>query len=380
MLYSELGDLYVGKQRFTDAADSYRAFVDRYPNHERAPLLQMQAIEAYKKGGFAQLVLDGKKEFVERYRLGSPFWAGRTPEQFPLVARELKTNLTDLAQYYHAEAQRTKKKPDYHEAARWYREFLQSFPDDPESARTNYLLAETLFESEDFRAAADRVRAHGVRLPVPRQVGGGGLCRARVLRARSEVAGRRFALAAWNRQRLESQQRFAVTFPAHAESATLLTRTAREYYDLKDLPKALEVAGLVLARQPPVDVAMQRTAWTVTGNAQFDTGRFADAEGAYLQVQSLLAPAGRRSRPRSTSGSRPRSTSRARRSRRRATPRARSTTTCASASLRRAPRSARPRNSMRARCSSCRSRTGRARFRCSSPSAQATRRARARPT
>ncbi len=97
-------------------------------------------------------------------------------------------------------------------------------------------------------------------------------------------------LAAWNRQRLESQQRFAVTFPAHPESATLLTRTAREYYDLKDLPKALEVAGLVLARQPPVDVAMQRTAWTVTGNAQFDTGRYADAEGAYLQVQSLLAP------------------------------------------------------------------------------------------
>ncbi len=83
MLYSELGDLYVGKQRYTDAADTYRAFVDRYPDHERAPLLQMQAIEAYKKGGFAQLVLDGKKEFVERYRLGSSFWAARTPEQFP---------------------------------------------------------------------------------------------------------------------------------------------------------------------------------------------------------------------------------------------------------------------------------------------------------
>ena len=106
MLYSELGDLYVSKQRYTDGADTYRAFVGRYPDHERAPLLQMQAIEAYKKGGFAQLVLDGKKEFVERYRLGSSFWVARTPEQFPLVARELKTNLTDLAQYYHAEAQR----------------------------------------------------------------------------------------------------------------------------------------------------------------------------------------------------------------------------------------------------------------------------------
>ncbi len=289
MLYSELGDLYVGKQRFTDAADTYRAFVERYPDHERAPLLQMQAIEAYKKGGFAQLVLDGKKEFVERYRLGSSYWAARTPEQFPAVARELKTNLTDLAQYYHAEAQRTKKKPDYHEAARWYREFLQSFPDDPESAGTNYLLAETLFESEDFRAAALEYERTAYAYPFHEKSATAGYA-ALVAYERESKSLDGSAAVELNRQRLDSQQRFAMTFPAHPESATLLTRTAREFYDLKDLPRALEVAGLVLARRPPVDLAMQRTAWTVTGNAQFDTGRFADAEGAYLQVQSLLAP------------------------------------------------------------------------------------------
>jgi tetratricopeptide (TPR) repeat protein len=289
MLYSELGDLYVGKQRYTDAADSYRAFVERDPNHERAPLLQMQAIEAYKTGGFAKLVLEGKKEFVERYRLGSPFWSGREQGQYPLVARELKTNLTDLAQYYHAEAQRSKKKPAYHEAARWYREFLQSFPDDPESARTNYLLADTLFESEDFRAAAAEYERTAYAYPFHDKSAEAGY--AALVCYEREAAGLGGAdAAAWNVRRLESQQRFAVTFPAHAESASLLTRTAREYYDLGDLPRALEVAGLVLARQPPVDVAMQRTAWTVTGNAQFDGGRFADAEGAYLQVQSLRVP------------------------------------------------------------------------------------------
>ena len=289
MLYSELGDLYVAKQRYTDAADTYRSFAGRYPDHERSPLLQMQAIEAYKKGGFAQLVLDGKKEFVELYRLGSAFWAKRTPEQFPLVARELKTNLTDLAQYYHAEAQRTKKKADYHEAARWYREFLQSFPDDPTAAATNYLLAETLFESEDFRSAALEYERTAYAYPFhDKSATAGYAALVAYEREKASLAGA--AADAWNRQRLESQQRFAMTFPAHPESSALLTRTAREYYDLKDLSRALEVAGLVLARQPPVDPAMQRTAWTVTGNAQFDTGRYADAEGAYLQVQSLLLP------------------------------------------------------------------------------------------
>jgi TolA-binding protein len=289
LLYSELGDLYVTKQRYTDAADTYRAFVERSPDHERAPLLQMQAIEAYKKGGFAQLVLEGKKEFVERYRLGSSYWATRTPEQFPLVARELKTNLTDLAQYYHAAAQHSKKKADYHEAARWYREFLQSFPDDPTAPATNYLLAETLFESEDYRSAALEYERTAYAYPFHEKSATAGYA-ALVAYEREDKSLAGSAADAWNRQRLESQQRFAMTFPAHPESSTLLTRTAREYYDLKDLPRALEVAGLVLARQPPVDLSMQRTAWTVTGNAQFDTGRFADAEGAYLQVQSLLLP------------------------------------------------------------------------------------------
>lgn len=296
MLYAELGDLYVSKQRYTDAADAYRDFVARYPDHEQAPLLQMQAIEAYRKGGFAQLVLDGKKEFVERYRLGSSFWANRTQEGFPRVAKELKANLTDLAGYYHAEAQRSKKKSDFQEASRWYREFLQSFPDDPASAGTNYLLAETLFEAEDFQAAATEYERTAYAYPFHGKSAEAGYA-ALVCYEREAKSMSGAALIGWNRRRLESQQRFATTFPAHPESAALLVRTAREYYDLKDLPKALEVAGLVLARQPPVAVEMQRTAWTVTGNAQFDAGGFADAEGAYLQVQSLMAPGDAEAQP-----------------------------------------------------------------------------------
>ncbi len=52
VLYARLGDLYAEKERYTDAADSYRAFAARNRNHEKAPLLEMQAIEAYAHGGF----------------------------------------------------------------------------------------------------------------------------------------------------------------------------------------------------------------------------------------------------------------------------------------------------------------------------------------
>ena len=77
LLYARLGDLYIEKERYTDAADSYRAFVSQDRNNEKAPLLEMQAIEAYSKGGFPQLVLQGKKEFVENYSYGTAYWQGR---------------------------------------------------------------------------------------------------------------------------------------------------------------------------------------------------------------------------------------------------------------------------------------------------------------
>ena len=47
----------------------------------------MRTIEAYQKGGFASLVLEGKQAFVERYAFGSAFWAGRAPSQMRLKWR-----------------------------------------------------------------------------------------------------------------------------------------------------------------------------------------------------------------------------------------------------------------------------------------------------
>src|SRR5450755_1949853 len=88
LLYARLGDLYIEKERYTDAADAYRAYVSQDRNNEKAPLLQMQAIEAYAKGGFPQLVLQGKKEFVEDYAYGTPYWKNRLPKDEPVVVAE----------------------------------------------------------------------------------------------------------------------------------------------------------------------------------------------------------------------------------------------------------------------------------------------------
>jgi TolA-binding protein len=95
---------------------------------------------------------------------------------------------------------------------------------------------------------------------------------------------------------LDSSLKFAKQFPAHPESAQVLTRAATELYSAKDYLRASSAAESVLAIQPPVDVSKQRIAWTVIGNSDFDQGAFDKAEVAYTHAQSLM-PANDPERP-----------------------------------------------------------------------------------
>jgi TolA-binding protein len=295
LLYARLGDLYIEKERYTDAADSYRAFVSQDRNNEKAPLLEMQAIEAYQKGGFPQLVLQGKKEFVENYSFGTAFWQGREAKNEPKVVAVLKTNLKDVAQYYHAQAQRSKNVADYQEAAKWYRSYLMSFPDDPDSAVTDFLLADTLFESKQYLDAATEYENTAYHYGNHEKAAAAGYA-AVIAYGKQEETLSGDAKAAVHSRALESSLKFAQSFPAHPESAAVLTRAATDLYTAKDYPRAIATADAVLARQPPVDATKQRVAWTVIGNSNFEQGVFDKAETAYGHAQTLM-PANDPERP-----------------------------------------------------------------------------------
>jgi tetratricopeptide (TPR) repeat protein len=289
LLYARLGDLYMEKERYTDAADSYRAFVSQDRNNEKAPLLEMQAIEAYQKGGFPQLVLQGKKEFVENYSFGTAYWQGRQPSGEPKVVAVLKTNLKDVAQYYHAQAQRTKDVADYQEAAKWYRSYLQSWPDEPGSAVTNYLLADTLFESKQYLDAAQEYESTAYHYGDHDKAAAAGYA-AIIAYGKQEDTLSGEAKATLHVKTLDSSLKFAQTFPAHPESAQVLTKAATELYTAKDYLRAVSAAESLLAKQPPVDIAKQRIAWTVIGNSNFDQGAFDKAEAAYTHAQAVMPP------------------------------------------------------------------------------------------
>jgi cellulose synthase operon protein C len=287
LLYSRLGDLYVEKQRYQDAAGAYRAFVGRDPDNVHAPGLAMQAIQAYTKGGFTDLVIDGKREYVQHYDFTDPFWKGRARADYPDVVKELRANLQDLATYYHAAGQKSKLPADYGQAAHWYRSYLTSFPDAPDSAATNYLLADALFESHQYAEAATEYEHTAYGYPKDAKSADAGYA-AMVAYQKGEEGLTADARSAWHKRAIDADIKFAQTFPEHPESSGVLTRAAEDIFAAHDLPRAIQVSQLLLARTPAADGAQQRIAWNIIGQSQYELGVYDQAEAAFIQARDRV--------------------------------------------------------------------------------------------
>ena len=285
-VYQQLGELYIRQDRVKDAADTFGAFAQRAPSHPEAPVLQARVIEIYAAGGFPTQALDAKKQYVTHYGVGSDYQRsnpdGWTRNAEPLV----KTHLEELARHYHAGAQKTKKSEDYQEAVRWYRSYLTSFPQDPQAAQNNFLLAELLYEDTRYSEAAVEYEKSAYGYPQNARSSDSGYA------ALLAYAQQEKRLAAPELQKVQlaavdSALRFAKTFPQDPRGASVLTNAAEKLYALNDGERAATVARQVLALQPAAPVEQRRVAWTVVAHTSFEKGTFADAERGYAEVLAL---------------------------------------------------------------------------------------------
>ena len=202
------------------------------------------------------------------------------------MVEELKTNLKDVATYFHASAQKSNRIADYQEAARWYRDYLKSFPGDADSAQTNYLLAEALYEGHEYGEAAAQYEHTAYDYPRNDKSATAAYA-ALVCYQKGEEGLTGAEKDAWHRRATDSGIKFAQTFPEHPDSAGVLTRAAEETFANGDRARAMGLAQTILARQPPVDLPKQRIAWMILAQGHYDQGEFDKAEPAYVQARQL---------------------------------------------------------------------------------------------
>jgi tetratricopeptide (TPR) repeat protein len=289
-VYGNLGEHYLAKLRYDDAAKTYKAFVALHPFHRSAPRFSMRVVEIFTQGGFPKLVLESKREFASKYGLQAEYWRHFKPEESPEVLAYLKANLNDLATHYHAryqsEQEAEEKSAQYREARRWYGEVLDSFPTDPDTPSVNYQLADLLLENKDFGDAAAQYERTAYGYPPHDKSAAAGYAAVYAYREQLEAAaGDRKDQA--KRDTVASSLKFADTFPGHEQTAAVLGAAADDLYEMKDFRAAVATAQRVLDASPAAETAIRRSAWIVVAHGSFELAEYAQAERAYTQVLAV---------------------------------------------------------------------------------------------
>jgi len=287
--YRYLGEFYLSKQRYQDAATVYKDFVALYPFHTTSPDFSLRVIGIYETGGFPQLVVEAKRAFAASYGLKAEYWKHHAIGERPEVVAAVKSNLMDLANYYHARYQdpslAKEKQESFAEASRWYSDFLDSFHDDPKAPAANYQFADLLRENGDFRGAATQYERTAYEYPAHEKAAAAGYAAIFAHRENLKAAAASEQDQA-KRATVASSLRFADTFPKHEQAPTVLVAAAQDLYDLKDYAAARDAGRKLLEKFPTATKELQRTAWTVVAHSSFELSEFPVAEQAYVQVLS----------------------------------------------------------------------------------------------
>jgi len=291
-VYRYLGEFYLTKLRYQDAAKVYDGFVTLYPFHGAAPRFSMRAIEIYEKGGFPKLVLDSKKQFASQYGLHADYWTHFDVSKSPEVLSYLKSNLRDLANHYHAQyqdaTQAAEKPANYAEALRWYHEFLTSFHEDGLAAPMNYQLADLMVENHDYALAAREYEHTAYDYPAHAKAAAAGYAAIYAHREYLKVVSPEAKDNAL-RDTVGSSLKFADTFPQHDQAAVVLGAAAEDLYGIKDFAAARGSGQKLLDRFPNAAPSVRRSAWLVVAHSSFDLAEYADAEQAYTHVLGATA-------------------------------------------------------------------------------------------
>jgi tetratricopeptide (TPR) repeat protein len=289
-IYGHLGEFYLEKLRYNDAAAAYKAFVALHPLHRASPHFGMRVVQIYEAGGFPKLVLESKKEFAARYGLQSEYWRHFDVDDSPEILSYLKTNLQDLAGHYHAryqDAEFADEKPaSFQEASRWYRAYLTSFPADPGTPAINHRLADLSLENRDFGEAAREYERTAYEYPEHERAAAAGYAAIYAHRQnQKQAAGADPGVA--RSQAVTSTLRFVDRFPDHEHAAAVLGAAVDDLYEMKEFAMAIETGQRLIDGYPQADPSIRRAAWTVVAHASFDVADYPRAEQAYARVLEM---------------------------------------------------------------------------------------------
>jgi len=283
LIYKELGNLYLKKDRHTDAANVFLAYGKKHPVDPLAADYHTLAIKAFAAGNFHDLVLSTKELFVKKYGVNSSFWIKQNQQNKERIKKQLVLHIRELANHYHALARKSKKTKDYNKAAVWYTTYILSFPKDEDAPLMNFLLAETLFDAREYnKALAEYVKTA---YDYPQHKKNSEAAYAAILTYNKLLdTSRPASINAIKLKAINNSIRFSNAFPEDKHAPQVITKTAEDLFIFKRYKLAAEFSKRIIDRKKVKNQKLIKTAWTVHAHSLFELQDYAGAELAYIEV------------------------------------------------------------------------------------------------
>jgi TolA-binding protein len=286
LLYHDLGDLYLRQDRIQDAGIAYATFVEENPLNDAAPLFQSAIVHLYTQARWTDAALQARMAFDQKFGPASLWWKQQNVTARNRITPKLKEAIMQVAQYYHAQAQAMKKPNDYQDAIRWYKRFLDQFPDAIEAGQVTYLLGELYYDQGRYAESAAAYEKSAYFYPTHEtssDAGYGAIVAAgkAVEKANGRVPDE-VAIAMY-----ETAAHFADTFPKDKHVPDVLLKGAEMAYQVKRYEASRQLAKRAINSAPSTDGRLRYLAQKLISSCYFEEKNFSKAADEYRKTVDL---------------------------------------------------------------------------------------------
>lgn len=306
LLYERLGDLYFEQERYQDAINTYKMFIEKTPWADKAPELHNKVLDTMLKARFYNQAFIEKERFIETYDVRGDYFAGARPERQKYLLEFLYAYTDEVARFYHARGQREKqalakfREPpaarkaamlaDYALATDYYERFIVAFPEDVHAAEKSFMMGEAFSEIGEYgKAIAAYERAaydFGINLFSEDAAYSAVVAYRKQIEAETDEWQRNEL----KRKRLETQLLFVDNFSFSPYAKPVLFDSIDMLYNEKDYERVVEQAERFFELKPEGSNKEKLAVYLVLGHSYFEMSVFDMAEKSYLSAKSLMEP------------------------------------------------------------------------------------------
>ncbi len=290
LIYDGLGRYYLDKQQYSDAANTFLAFVKTNPTDVSAPTFYAHIVKSYRKAGYAELVLKHKMAFIERYGVHSEYWQRFGDDIHEMIRPNLKGYTAELAQYHHSKGQKSKdltvRFNHLLAASRWYQEYIDTFSADSNIGEMYFLKAEALYEIARYEEALLDYEKGGFEFVDHNKAEESAFAALVTYNQLIQRHHSEDVKHAWLSKKVDSALLFATRYPHSTHTTQVLARAAEGLFTLSRFTVAAETSKRVLASKDAT-LKQKSVAHLIMGHSYFDLHKFDEAEKSYIAAIQL---------------------------------------------------------------------------------------------